>query len=127
MSHHSRTNGSNDQTAAAQKELRSSFANGASNDRKFLTIDSPKPPICYIVTNSALNFSAAVPPLTSGRRNRCTDRFVKYPYPKCTTSNYTKEFQSKISEAKLISQQDAFNLEKETKIINPHPMEMATT
>ena len=61
------------------------------------------------------------------RRNRCTDRFVKYPYPKGAVSYYQKEFQDKIKKTKILNESDAFNMEKETKIINPHPMEVFTT
>ncbi len=62
-----------------------------------------------------------------GRRTRCSDRFVKYPYPRNLITNYQKEYPSKISQAKVLSEKDAFNIEKEHKIINPHPMELSTT
>lgn len=62
-----------------------------------------------------------------GRKTRCTDRFVRYPYPKATISYYQKEYQDKINKTKLLTKEDAFNLEKETKIINPHRMELSTT
>ncbi len=59
---------------------------------------------------------------------RCTDRFVRYPYPKCaTTSFYQKEFANKLKKAKILTEADAFNLEKEARIINPHPMDLSTT
>ena len=32
-----------------------------------------------------------------------------------------------MAQARILTEEDAFNLEKETKIINPHPMELATT
>jgi hypothetical protein len=62
-----------------------------------------------------------------GRRTRCSDRFVRYPYPPCTMSQYQKEYMNKINHARLLTEEDAFNLEKETRIINPHPMELSTT
>lgn len=34
---------------------------------------------------------------------------------------------NKIPQARLLTEEDAFNLEKETRIINPHPMELSTT
>lgn len=42
-------------------------------------------------------------------------------------TNYQKEYHSKMQQAKLLSQKDAFNHEKEHKIINPHRMELSTT
>jgi hypothetical protein len=30
------------------------------------------------------------------KRNRCSDRFVRYPYPGCAVSYYQKEFPNKI-------------------------------
>lgn len=60
-----------------------------------------------------------------GRRTRCPDRFVRYPYPKMMFSNYKVHFAKKPSYAK--PHKDAFNLEKETKIINPHQMDLTTT
>lgn len=62
-----------------------------------------------------------------GSRRRCTDRFVRYPYPKCAVSYYQREFQDKIKNARLLTEEDVFNPEKETKIINPHSMEVTTT
>lgn len=61
------------------------------------------------------------------RRNRCSDRFVKYPYPKNLISNYQKEYPSKHGEAHVVKEKEAFNIEKEHKIINPHKMELSTT
>lgn len=55
--------------------------------------------------------------------SRCTDRFVRYPYPKMLNSNYKVCFSPKHKEAKFIDPKHVFNLEKETKIINPHKME----
>ena len=62
-----------------------------------------------------------------GRRNRCSDRFVKYPYPKTMITNYQKEYHPKSKEVKVIPQKEVFNPEKEHKIINPHKMELSTT
>jgi hypothetical protein len=42
-------------------------------------------------------------------------------------SYYQKEYYDKMQKAKILSEKDAFNLEKETRIINPHPMELSTT
>lgn len=61
-----------------------------------------------------------------GRRVRCSDRFVKYPYPKCAMSYYQREYRDKMGQAKILTEEDAFNMEKETRIINPHPMELDT-
>jgi hypothetical protein len=62
-----------------------------------------------------------------GRRTRCTDKFVRYPYPKNIGSEYQKDFchASKVNAKDLTG--EAFNLEKEAKIINPHRMDMNTT
>lgn len=60
-----------------------------------------------------------------GKKTRCYDRFVRYPYPNSATSNYKKEFAQKNAYAK--NHKEAFNLEKESKIINPHKMELQTT
>ena len=57
-----------------------------------------------------------------GKRTRCYDRFVRYPYPSQTKSFYQKEF-SKIGQFAKDHKQ-AFNLEKETKLINPHKMDL---
>jgi len=63
-----------------------------------------------------------------GKRTRCTDRFVRYPYPKQMHSNYKNSFYSgKLEQAGVKSHKQAFNLEKETKIINPHKMDTHTT
>lgn len=64
---------------------------------------------------------------STGKKTRCTDNFVRYPYPKLY-SNYKQNFYgSKLKDAGAKSHKEAFNLEKETKIINPHKMELATT
>ena len=60
-----------------------------------------------------------------GKKSRCVDRFVRYPYPSMAISSYKKEFPTKPSYAK--HHREAFNLEKETKIINPHKVEANTT
>ena len=62
-----------------------------------------------------------------GRPSRCTDRFIQYPYPKCVNTFYQKEYHQKLQKGHLTDKKDAFNLEKETKIINPHNMELSTT
>jgi len=60
------------------------------------------------------------------RKTRCTDRFVRYPYPKLY-SNYKQNYSKKLKDARVQSHKQAFNLEKESKIINPHRMEKSTT
>jgi hypothetical protein len=72
-------------------------------------------------------FYAIVSANTGTRRNRCSDRFVKYPYPKQLITQYKKEYPSKLANVKMLAQKDAFNYEKEHKIINPHKMEEGTT
>lgn len=61
------------------------------------------------------------------RNTRCTDRFVKYPYPKVLFSYYRSQYHNKLSDTKVQNHKKAFNLEKEAKIINPHRMELSTT
>lgn len=61
------------------------------------------------------------------RVTRCTDRFVRYPYPRALFSNYRQNYYGKLKETKVQCHKDAFNLEKEAKIINPHKMELSTT
>lgn len=58
---------------------------------------------------------------------RCTDRFVRYPYPKSLNSSYKKNFLNKAKECKVVPPKQAFNLEREKKTINPHKMECKTT
>lgn len=60
-----------------------------------------------------------------GKKTRCTDRFVRYPYPKQMYSAYKVHYPKKESLAK--NHKEAFNLEKESKIINPHHMDLKTT
>ena len=60
------------------------------------------------------------------RMTRCTDRFVRYPYPKLF-SNYRQSFPNKYAQTAVKNHKKAFNLEKESKIINPHRMDLATT
>lgn len=88
------------------------FASGFSRDRK---------------NNFLINDIVSIGALSTGRKTRCTDRFVRYPYPKAMNSYYNREYANKIHQAKILTENDAFNLEKETKIINPHPMELSTT
>jgi len=61
------------------------------------------------------------------RATRCTDRFVRYPYPKTLFSNYRQNYHGKLTQTEVKSHKKAFNLEKETKIINPHAMDLVTT
>jgi hypothetical protein len=58
---------------------------------------------------------------------RCTDRFVRYPYPKALFSNYKQNYYGKLTSTEVKNHKQAFNLEKESKIINPHKMDMMTT
>lgn len=55
--------------------------------------------------------------------SRCPNRFVRYPYPKGTISRYKIDYSKKNS----YSKPSDFNLEKESKIINPHKMDLRTT
>lgn len=64
---------------------------------------------------------------TGGRVTRCTDKFVRYPYPKTLASGYQKDFNDKLKKTIVVKNGDSFNLEKEAKIINPHRMDMGTT
>ncbi len=53
---------------------------------------------------------------------------MRYPYPKQLNSNYKVTYvPGKLEQAGVKSHKQAFNLEKETKIINPHKMETRTT
>ena len=58
---------------------------------------------------------------------RCTDRFVRYPYPKTLFSNYRQNYHGKLAQTEVKDHKKAFNLEKEAKIINPHAMDLSTT
>ena len=60
------------------------------------------------------------------RVTRCTDKFVRYPYPKCVNSYYQKEHRDYLKNTIVLRKGEAFNLEKETKIINPHRVETTT-
>jgi hypothetical protein len=60
---------------------------------------------------------------SGARRNRCSDKFIKLPYPKTLYTEYMKDFGEKLNQTNVISKDDAFNLEKEAKIINPHRMD----
>lgn len=67
--------------------------------------------------------------MADGRgQKRIIDRFVKYPYPSNIITNYKKDFtkgkQEGLGDPTV---KEAFNLEKEHKIINPHKMDMKTT
>ena len=52
---------------------------------------------------------------------------MRYPYPKSLLSGYQKDFQRKNKETIVTKKGEAFNLEKESKIINPHKMDLGTT
>ena len=58
---------------------------------------------------------------------RCVDRFVRYPYPKRLYSNYKQNYYGKLAQTNVQDHKQAFNLEKESKIINPHNMDLSTT
>jgi hypothetical protein len=62
-------------------------------------------------------------------QKRIIDRFVKYPYPSNIITNYKKDYAKSHPSAGLFdpSVKEAFNLEKEHKIINPHQMDLKTT
>mmetsp|Transcript_35807 Transcript_35807/g.54874 ORF Transcript_35807/g.54874 Transcript_35807/m.54874 type:complete len:107 (+) Transcript_35807:423-743(+) len=62
-----------------------------------------------------------------GRKTRCTDKFVRFPYPKSLVSGYQKDFKDQLRQTIVVKKGEAFNLEKETKIINPHKMDLKTT
>ena len=70
--------------------------------------------------------------LAEGRgKKRIIDRFVKYPYPSNIITNYKKDFTKTdgvfSTGACNYSKDEAFNLEKEHKILNPHSMDLKTT
>lgn len=55
---------------------------------------------------------------------------MKYPYPTNIITNYRKDFNKQNGNDGLTNTKnpkDAFNLEKEHKIINPHPVDNKTT
>jgi len=60
-----------------------------------------------------------------GRQTRCTDRFVRYAYPKNMRSKYAEQHESKNKRASIKCHKDAFNLEKEAKILNPSQMKQS--
>ncbi len=61
-------------------------------------------------------------------QKRIIDRFVKYPYPSNIITNYKKDFESReAAQVDVKCRKEAFNLEKEHKILNPHSMDMKTT
>ena len=68
-----------------------------------------------------------MPNYQGSRKTRCTDKFVRYPYPKNLLSGYQKDFKQKLKSNLRSKKDEAFNLEKESKIINPHKMDLATT
>ena len=62
----------------------------------------------------------------STKKTRCSDRFVRYPYPKLFSAYSQHHTGNKLKDIKVVSHKKAFNLEKEAKIINPHRMEKQT-
>ncbi|CDW73089.1 UNKNOWN [Stylonychia lemnae] len=65
-------------------------------------------------------------------QHRIIDRFVKYPYPNNIGTNYRKDFNKQNgADSNAVMDKEhrkqAFNLEKEHKIINPHQMDLKTT
>lgn len=52
---------------------------------------------------------------------------MRYPYPKTLFSNYRQNYYQKLPNTNVKSHKEAFNLEKESKIINPHKMDLSTT
>jgi len=66
----------------------------------------------------------AHPPLKG--KKRITERFVKYPYPHGIVTNYQKDY-LKHGRYRQLSRDEAFNLEKEHKTLNPHEMDFKTT
>jgi hypothetical protein len=52
---------------------------------------------------------------------------VKYPYPVNIITHYKKEFRNEKGAEPYLHKDEAFNLEKEHKIINPHNMDLKTT
>ena len=45
---------------------------------------------------SELVHSGTIGGYTGGRRTRCTDKFVRYPYPATLLSGYQKDFKEKL-------------------------------
>ena len=58
----------------------------------------------------------------SEKKTRCTDRFVRYPYPKQMTTNYKIQFEKKQAQPA----KEVFNLEKETKYVNLYKLDDLT-
>ena len=52
---------------------------------------------------------------------------MRYPYPKTLFSNYRQNYANKLMQTDVKPHKQAFNLEKEAKIINPHAMDLKTT
>jgi len=77
--------------------------------------------------SESMEHSATIGGYTGGRKTRCTDKFVRYPYPTTLLSGYQKDFKDKLKKTVVLKKGEAFNLEKEAKIINPHRMDLATT
>ncbi len=62
-------------------------------------VDSLQLVIIILNTNDIIDSAGSQ---SVGRRTRCSDRFVKYPYPKTMNSNYQKEFHSKNNQSFVI-------------------------
>lgn len=52
---------------------------------------------------------------------------MRYPYPKNVFSNYKQNYRDTYKDTDIKNHKDAFNMEKESKIINPHKMDLSTT
>jgi hypothetical protein len=64
----------------------------------------------------------------TGKKTRVTDRFVRYPYPSNQRSAYAQQYYSKIKRANVTDHKQAWNLEKEAKVITgAKVMDMTTT
>jgi hypothetical protein len=61
------------------------------------------------------------------KKTRVTDRFVRYPYPKTLGTANQRDFKDRTKYAVVTKPNEGFNLEKETKLINPHKMTGTTT
>lgn len=84
-----------------------------------------KMPTTSIWSNTC--FTALPTGYQGARQTRCVDRFVRYPYPKRLYSNYKQNYYGKLAQTNVKNHKQAFNLEKESKIINPHNMDLSTT
>lgn len=97
-------------------ELRQASQSGSRHHVSYLKLDE----VCIILcVDNGLPTGYA-----GSRQTRCTDRFVRYPYPKVLFSNYKQNYYGKLTKTDVKSHKEAFNLEKESKIINPHNMDL---